>query len=75
MNKFITNRKPLTAPQAVALAKYRDGTPRNNIAAGVRNDLMHTLHDKGFLERKVMLHDSITKIGTAALAAYDRGQK
>jgi hypothetical protein len=71
MVKTISNRKPLTAPQASALAKYRDGTPRNNIAAGVRNDLMHTLHDKGFLERKVMLHDNITAIGAAALVAYE----
>jgi hypothetical protein len=69
--KHIRNHKPITGPQAKALAKYRSGQAHNYIALGIRLNIYEALHDKAYIARTSMMVDAITERGREALDKFE----
>lgn len=69
--KPVRNHKPITGPQAKALAKYRSGQSHNYIALGIRLNVYEALHNKAYIARTAMLVDAITERGREALDKFE----
>lgn len=62
----------LTKPQAIALAKWRDGEVGNVIGYRVREDVADRLRRNGYLCVPGFLMRKITDKGLEALAEYEK---
>jgi hypothetical protein len=61
----------LTKPQAVALAKWRDGKAQNDVWLRVRYNVFERLRKDGMLHRASHMAYVISPEGVKALAAYE----